>query len=116
MSYFVMTISRGLFFRLLAYAPEALQREAKEEARRAVPALCFTEDDIWQKLLHEEGWDDLSEDEQREAVEWLLHSGDYDHAGTEASQAISVAAANYLADTLLEKEGRQASGGMMWLG
>jgi len=114
MNYYVMTISRGLFFRLLAHAPEALQREAKENARRAIPALCFTEDDIRQKLLQEEGWDDLSEDEQRETIEWLLHSGEYDHAGTEANQAIAEAAANYLADAFLEKDQRQASGEMTW--
>ncbi len=114
MSYCVMTISRGLFFRLLAHAPEYLQREAKEEARRAIPALCFTEDDIRQKLLHEEGWAELSREEQREAVEWLLHSGDYDHAGTEANQAIAVAAANYLADASLEKEEQQAVRELTW--
>jgi hypothetical protein len=32
MSSFIMTISRTIFFRLLAHAPEGLQREAKENA------------------------------------------------------------------------------------
>lgn len=114
MSYEVMSIGRELFLRLLAHAPEALRLEANEKARRAIPALCFTEDDLRQKLVQEEGWDDFSEDEQREAIEWLLHSGDYDHAGTEANQAIAMAAMNYVADTLLEKEQRQAGGEMMW--
>jgi hypothetical protein len=61
MSYFVMTISRGLFFRLLAYAPEALQREAKEEARRVIPALCFTEDDIQHESSMRMSWRHLLE-------------------------------------------------------
>jgi len=33
-------------------------------------------------------------------------SNNYDHAGTEANQAITMAAMNYVADTLLEKEQR----------
>ncbi len=114
MSYEVMSIGRELFHRLLSHAPEALRLEANEKARRAIPALCFTEDDLRQKLAQEEGWDDLTEDEQDGAVEWLLHSGDYDHAGTEANQAIAMAAMNYVADTLLEKEQRQAGGDMTW--
>ncbi|HJZ82575.1 MAG TPA: hypothetical protein VKD91_19580, partial [Pyrinomonadaceae bacterium] len=77
MSYEVMSIGRELFLRLLAHAPEALRLEANEKAWRAIPALCFTEDDLRQKLAQEEGWDDLSEDTQDEAIEWLLHSGDY---------------------------------------
>lgn len=114
MSYCVMTINRRLFFRLLAHAPEALQREAKDEARRAIPALCFTEDDIRQKLLSEAKWDSLSQDEQREAVEWLLHAGDYDHAGTEANQAIAIAAVNYLADVFQEAEEQPATREFTW--
>src|SRR4030095_16105134 len=46
MSSFIMTISRTIFFRVLAHAPEELQREAKENVRGAIPALCLTEDDI----------------------------------------------------------------------
>jgi hypothetical protein len=46
MSRIIITVSRTIFFRLLAHAPEELQREAKEDARKAIPALCFTEDDI----------------------------------------------------------------------
>jgi hypothetical protein len=46
MSRIIITVSRTIFYRLLAHAPEELQREAKEDARRAIPALCFTEDDI----------------------------------------------------------------------
>src|SRR5262249_20231182 len=38
MSSFIMTISRTIFFRLLAHAPEELQREAKENARE--PSSC----------------------------------------------------------------------------
>ena len=37
MSSFIMTISRTIFFRLLAHALEELQREAKENVRGAIP-------------------------------------------------------------------------------
>ncbi len=111
MSQQIMTMSRHLFFRLLAHAPEALQREAAEKARRAIPALCFTEDDIRQRLLQEEGWNDLSEDEQREAVEMLMNASRYELVSVAASQAIAEAAANYLADVFIEKTERVATGG-----
>src|SRR5262245_25277423 len=68
MSSFLLTISRAIFFRLLAHAPEELQREAKENARGAIPALCFTEDDIRKKFAQEELWDELSDDEQRVSI------------------------------------------------
>jgi hypothetical protein len=54
MSSIIITMSRTIFFRLLAHAPEELRREAKEDARRAIPALCFTEDDIRERLAQEE--------------------------------------------------------------
>ncbi len=108
MSQPMMTISRNIFFRLLAHAPEALQRQAKEDAQRAIPTLCFTEDDIRQKFLQEEGWEDLSEDEQHEAIEMLMEADRYEHAGAAANQAIAEAAAHYLADALLEKAERDA--------
>src|SRR5262245_5337776 len=114
MSYCVMTINRGLFFRLLAYAPEALQRAAAAEARRAIPALCFTEDDIRQKFAVEELWSWLSEAEQREAIQCLLDAGEYEHAGTVANDAIAEAVARYLDDALLEKTERQAVGRFTW--
>ncbi len=114
MSYCVMTISRSLFFRLLAYAPEALQREAKEEARRAIPALCFTEDDIRQKFAVEKRWCELSEDGRREAIRSLLDAGEYGHAGTVANDAIANAVAHYLDDVFLENTERQAVGGFTW--
>jgi len=56
MSRIIITMSRTIFFRLLAQAPEELQREAKEDVRRAIPALCFTEDDIRERLAQEELW------------------------------------------------------------
>jgi len=77
MSSFIMTISRTIFFRLLAHAPEELQREAKENVRGAIPALCFTEDDIRKKFAQEEQWDELSDDEQREAIRLLMDAGEY---------------------------------------
>jgi hypothetical protein len=57
MSSFIIAISRTIFFRLLAHAPEDLQRKAKENARGAIPALCFTEDDIRKIFAQEELWD-----------------------------------------------------------
>jgi hypothetical protein len=39
MSRIIITMSRATFFRLLAHAPEELQREAKEDAKRAIPSL-----------------------------------------------------------------------------
>lgn len=107
MSYLI-TVSRSLFFRLLAHAPEELQREAKDDARRAIPALCFTEDDIRQKFAEEEQWDAMSEDEQREAIQQLLLDADeYINAGRAANQAIAEAVARYLHDAMLEKEERR---------
>ncbi len=63
MSRIVITVGRTIFFRLLAHAPEELQREAKDDARRAIPALCFTEDDIRERFAQEEQWEDVSEAE-----------------------------------------------------
>ena len=77
MSQSIMTMSRHIFFRLLAYAPEELQRLAKEDARRAIPVLCFTEDDIRQKFVEGKLWNKLSAEEQLEAVTWLLDAGEY---------------------------------------
>jgi hypothetical protein len=77
MSRTVITISRTIFFRLLAHAPEELQREAKEDVWRAIPALCFTEDDIRERFAQEEQWDELSDDEQREAIQSLMDAGEY---------------------------------------
>jgi hypothetical protein len=77
MSSFIITISRTIFFRLLAHAPEDLQRKANENARGAIPALCFTEDDIRKKYAQEEQWDEMSDDEQREAIRLLMDAGEY---------------------------------------
>jgi len=103
MSQCVMTISRRIFFRLLAHAPEELQREAKEDARRAIPALCFTEDDIREKFAQEEQWDCLTSYEQIEAVGMLLDAGEYEHAGTAANEAIEEAVARYLHEAFIER-------------
>ena len=72
MSRIVITMSSTIFFRLLTHAPEELQREAKEDSRRAIPALCFTEDDIREKFAQEEQWDELSDGEQRGAIQSLI--------------------------------------------
>jgi hypothetical protein len=80
MSSFIITVSRTIFFRLLAHAPEDLQRKAKENARGAIPALCFTEDDIRKKYAQEEQWDEMPDDEQREAIRLLMDAGEYARA------------------------------------
>jgi hypothetical protein len=106
-----MIISRGLFFRLLAHAPEALQREAKEKAQRAIPALCFTETDIRQKLVQEEGWKDLSENERHEAMETLMDASQYDSLTATANRVIAETVGNYMADAPMEKAEQQKEGG-----
>ena len=107
MSRIVITISRTIFFRLLAHAPGELQREAKEEARRAIPALCFMEDDIREKFAQEEQWEELSDEGRRDAIQSLMDAGEYDHAAKLADEAISEAVARYLHDAIIEKEKQQ---------
>jgi hypothetical protein len=107
MSSFIITLSRSIFFRLLAHAPEDLQREAKENARGAIPALCFTEDDIRKKFAQEEQWDGLTEDLQREAVRLLMEADEYARAATVAEGAIAEAVGRYLHEAMLEEEERQ---------
>ena len=103
MSQCIMTMSRRIFFRLLAHAPEELQRQAKEDARKAIPALCFTEDDIREKFAQEEQWDCLTDHEQIEAVGMLLDAGEYEHAGTAANEVIAEAVARYLHEAFIER-------------
>jgi hypothetical protein len=107
MSRIVITVSRIIFFRLLAHAPEELQREAKEDARRAIPALCFTEDDIREKFVQEEQWEELSDQGRREAIQSLMDASEYDHAAKLSDEAITEAVARYLHNAMLEKEQRQ---------
>ena len=104
MSRIIITMSRTIFFRLLAHAPEELQREAKEDARRAIPALCFTEDDIRERLAQEELWDGMSGDGQREAIQSLMDAGEYDPASKLSNEAITEAVTRYVHDTMIEKE------------
>ena len=68
MSRIVITVSRMIFFRLLAHAPEELQQKAKEDACRAIPAFCLTEGDIREKFAQEEQWEELSEDNRVPSV------------------------------------------------
>ena len=107
MSSFIITMSRTIFFRLLAHAPEELQREVKENALGAIPALCFTEDDIRKKFAQEEQWDELSEDEQREAIRQLIDVSEYEYAVTVVDEVIIEAVARYLHEAMLEKEEQQ---------
>ena len=107
MSSFIITISRTIFFRILAHAPEELQREAKENAQGAIPALCFTEDDIRKKFAQEEQWDEMSEDMQIEAVRLLMDADEYARAARLADEAIAEAVGRYLHEALLEEEERR---------
>ena len=107
MSNIIITVSNTIFFRLLAHAPEELQREAKEDAGRAIPAFCFTEEDIRERFRQEEQWDEMSEDEQREAIQLLIDAVEYDNVAKLANGAITEAVARYLHDAIIEKEQRQ---------
>jgi hypothetical protein len=107
MSRIIITMSQTIFFRLLAHAPEELQREAKEDARRAIPAFCLTEDDIREKFVQEEQWEEMSEYIQKAAVQSLMDAIEYDNAAKLANEAITEAVARYLHDTMIEKEQRQ---------
>ena len=107
MSRIVITVSRAIFFRLLAHAPEELQLEAKEDARRAIPALCFTEDDIREKFVQEEQWEELTDEKHREAIQSLMDASEYDQAAKLADEAITEAVARYLHDAIIEKEQQQ---------
>jgi hypothetical protein len=107
MSSFIVTISRAIFFRLLSHAPEELQREAKENARGAIPALCFTDDDIRKKFAHEEHWDEMSSDSQKEAIRLLMDADEYARAATVADEAIAEAVGRYLHEAMLEEEERR---------
>jgi hypothetical protein len=107
MSHIIITLSRTIFFRLLAHAPEELQREAKEDARRAIPALCLTEDDIREKFAQEEQWEEMSEDSQKGAIHSLMDASEYDNAAKLANEAITEAVARYIHDAMIEKEQRQ---------
>jgi hypothetical protein len=107
MSRIIITISQPIFFRLLAHAPEELQREAKEDARRAIPALCFTEDDIREKFAQEEQWEEMSEDGQKGAIQSLMDASEYDHAAKLADESITEAVGRYIHGAMIEKEQRQ---------
>lgn len=102
-----ITMSQTIFFRLLAHAPDELQQAAKEDARRAIPAFCLTEDDIREKFAQEEQWEEISEDKQEAAVQSLMDASEYDQAAKLANEAITEAVARYLHDTMIEKEQRQ---------
>ena len=85
----------------------ALEYEAKEDAKRAIPALCFTEDDIREKFAQEEQWEEMSEDIQKVAIQSLMDASEYDNAAKLADEAITEAVARYLHDAVIEKEQRQ---------
>ena len=107
MSRIIITMGQTIFFLLLAHAPEDLQQEAKEDARRAIPAFCLTEDDIREKFAQEEQWEEMSEDTQKATVQSLMDASEYDNAAKLANEAITEAVARYIHDAMIEKEQRQ---------
>ena len=56
----------------------------------------FTEDDIRERFVQEEQWEELSDEVRREAIQSLMDAGEYDHAATLANEAITEAVARYL--------------------
>jgi hypothetical protein len=107
MNRIIITMSHMIFFRLLAHAPEDLQREAKEDARRAIPSFCLTEDDVREKFAQEEQWEEMSEESQKMAIQSLMDANEYDNAAKLANDAITEAVGRYLHDAMIEKEQRQ---------
>jgi hypothetical protein len=107
MSRIIIIMSQTIFFRLLAHAPEDLQQETKEDARRAIPAFCLTEDDIREKFAQEEEWEEMSEESQKMAIQSLMDASEYDHAARLANEAITEAVGRYLHDAMIEKERQQ---------
>jgi hypothetical protein len=103
----IITMSQTIFFRLLAHAPEELQQKAKEDACRAIPAFCLTEGDIREKFAQEEQWEEMSEDDQKEAIQSLMDASEYDQAAKIANEAVAEAVGRYLHDAMIEKEQRQ---------
>ena len=67
----------------------------------------FTEDDIRERFVQEEQWEELSDEGRREAIQSLMDAGEYDHAATLANKAITEAVARYLHDAMLETEERR---------
>src|SRR5262249_27710354 len=99
----IVTMNRTVFFRLLAHAPEELQREAKEDVRRAIAAFCFTEDDIRRIFEQEDQGDELSDAELEEAITRLLDAWEYEEASKAADYSIAEAVARYLHDLSIER-------------
>lgn len=107
MSSIIITVSNTIFFRLLAHAPEELQLEAKGDAGRAIPAFCFTEEDIRERFAQEKQWYEMSEDQQREAIQSLIDAVEYDKVAKFANGAISEAVGRYLHDAVVAEEKRR---------
>lgn len=103
MSQCIMALSGSVFFRLLAHAPEELQRRAKEDARRAIPALCLTEDDIRQKFVQEELWEGMSDNARLEAIRTLLDADEYRPVRAAANEAIADAVGRYFHELLIDR-------------
>ena len=71
------------------------------------PRCGFTEDDIRKKIAQEEQWDELSDDEQREAIRLLMDACEFARAATVADEAIAEAVARYIHEAMFEKYEQQ---------
>jgi hypothetical protein len=98
MSDTIVVLNLDLFERLLKHAPARLAKQASDNAAWAIPALCFTEADIWQKAEDDERWQRLPAFDQAAAVASLLEAGEYQHVTEIANEAIADAVARYLDD------------------
>lgn len=109
MQHSMMVLSRTTFDRLRAHAPENLQCEADAEARRAISALCYTEDHIRQQFIEEEFWHELTEEAQHEAISRLLDAWEYEQAHPAIEQAILDAIARYVQDLSIQQASEEDS-------
>ena len=71
------------------------------------PRCGFTEDNIREKFVQEEQWEELTDEKHREAIQSLMDASEYDQAAKLADEAITEAVARYLHDAIIEKERQQ---------
>lgn len=86
MTYFSVALDLEIFNQLLEYAPEALVRKAREDARRMVGP-CFTELTLQVRCEEHSAWESLSELARERVIESLLVN-EYEHISEMASDAI----------------------------
>lgn len=95
MTHTVVALNLETLNQLLMHAPEALARQAKDDAERIITGLCFTENDIQEKCEEHDIWKSLSAPERTKVIELLLES-EYQYATASANDAISEAVEQHL--------------------